>query len=970
MAIAIRLSLIFVHRHSPRIPMIKDIPIETTSPGTLLSCVKDVMIPSSESAGNTADSGRRGRDAPFGRLRGARWLRHFSLCGACHTASSFLAGAPLAASGLCGLNQSILKHLPCRLVPFLCLALLPVVSSAFAQSSGRLEIMQPPAIEEDLALSTDDGMRVIHVTDRLTRMPEAVAALQAYHEAKALGLLPVAKTAAFYEVGSEKDFNVFTNVNADDSHWETRTFTLVEENDIANIWIANDQEGTIGENQLAQIGNYVLSETPEDSWRPDRGIIENNNHIFGDPPAEPNPDGKVDILLFDIVEGDDDCCILGYAHPQDLNPNPNPGEGNASNILYIDLPQGFGRGVLSLAGTITHEYQHVIHFAYRSGSSGELTFVNEGMSEWAELLNGFPPRSIRYLDDPGEIRSRLFNWRGGGTVAQVQNDYQRAGLFTTYIADRIGPEATGSIVRAKCPSGANYCPIGSWLTGVSGYDLILKDHNLTTADIVADFHTANFVNDAGVDAKYAYKSSYRQGVKAVSTAAVDTQVEAAPWEATVNVSSGAAEYLTWEGVTNLTLEIKDFEDTGGGGGSGGTGARIAGGGGYAKTAGASNRSNLSLRLLTETATGAKQLVDLDPDTQTHPVSGGYARVTLIIANTRASESSSLPSIKLDITGNWGGAAFEVATVAYETGKNEDRVFLAGNAEDIMAQRYDVPADSRLAAVFAAPVYDNQYFNATAPVGAPRDFTLKVWDVGDDGFPGDELYSLDVDENPDASHIAFGTPPAPSTYSFLRVDLPADEEALSTLPDRVFIGLANKGIDINYLSPTLAQSTVEDTLAYLYSEIGDGPDAPQWRALATLRLCRKEGGGCDPNNDEDEWLSLAKQVFPIRARFLTPLGGPTSTDDPAELPSDVRLAQNYPNPFNPATSISWTQPVSDRVRLSVYNLLGQNMATLADGLHPAGEHEVQLDASGWASGVYVYVLETGAHMLSRHMVLLK
>ncbi|MXW65127.1 MAG: T9SS type A sorting domain-containing protein, partial [Bacteroidetes bacterium SB0662_bin_6] len=83
-----------------------------------------------------------------------------------------------------------------------------------------------------------------------------------------------------------------------------------------------------------------------------------------------------------------------------------------------------------------------------------------------------------------------------------------------------------------------------------------------------------------------------------------------------------------------------------------------------------------------------------------------------------------------------------------------------------------------------------------------------------------------------------------------------------------------------------------------------------------------------------------------------------------------LGQNYPNPFNPGTSISWMQPVSGQVRLSVYNLLGQNMATLVDGLRPAGEHEVRLDASGWPGGMYVYVLETGTHTLTRHMVLLK
>ena len=66
------------------------------------------MIVSLKSAENTADS-HCGRDAPFGRLRGARWLCHSSLCGAYHIASSFLASAPLAASELRGFDQSILN---------------------------------------------------------------------------------------------------------------------------------------------------------------------------------------------------------------------------------------------------------------------------------------------------------------------------------------------------------------------------------------------------------------------------------------------------------------------------------------------------------------------------------------------------------------------------------------------------------------------------------------------------------------------------------------------------------------------------------------------------------------------------------------------------------------------------------------------------------------------------------------------
>ncbi len=97
--------------------------------------------------------------------------------------------------------------------------------------------------------------------------------------------------------------------------------------------------------------------------------------------------------------------------------------------------------------------------------------------------------------------------------------------------------------------------------------------------------------------------------------------------------------------------------------------------------------------------------------------------------------------------------------------------------------------------------------------------------------------------------------------------------------------------------------------------------------------------------------------------------PTAIED-EELPVALSLAQNYPNPFNPSTFIRWAQPQTGQVRLSVYNMLGQEVATLTDEVRPAGTHEIRLDALGWTSGVYVYVLEAGEQTLTQKMVLLK
>ena len=93
------------------------------------------------------------------------------------------------------------------------------------------------------------------------------------------------------------------------------------------------------------------------------------------------------------------------------------------------------------------------------------------------------------------------------------------------------------------------------------------------------------------------------------------------------------------------------------------------------------------------------------------------------------------------------------------------------------------------------------------------------------------------------------------------------------------------------------------------------------------------------------------------------------------PEKFQLFQNYPNPFNPATMISYQLPTDSRVSLKIFNLLGQEVATLVDGQRLAGHHEERWDARGFASGMYVYQLslsdEKGDRQIARKaMVLVK
>jgi hypothetical protein len=103
--------------------------------------------------------------------------------------------------------------------------------------------------------------------------------------------------------------------------------------------------------------------------------------------------------------------------------------------------------------------------------------------------------------------------------------------------------------------------------------------------------------------------------------------------------------------------------------------------------------------------------------------------------------------------------------------------------------------------------------------------------------------------------------------------------------------------------------------------------------------------------------------------ITVSGGTGIAVDKA-LPRRYELAQNFPNPFNPTTTISFEVPVTGQVKLSVYNLLGKEVATLINGRVSAGSHQVIFDASNLQSGIYYYRLESGDFVATKKLLLLK
>ena len=126
-----------------------------------------------------------------------------------------------------------------------------------------------------------------------------------------------------------------------------------------------------------------------------------------------------------------------------------------------------------------------------------------------------------------------------------------------------------------------------------------------------------------------------------------------------------------------------------------------------------------------------------------------------------------------------------------------------------------------------------------------------------------------------------------------------------------------------------------------------------------------------NNVNNQWWNTPAQWATVAmvGRDLVVASSIETID--TEVPQRYSLDQNYPNPFNPNTTIRFALSQPDAVRLTVYDLLGREVATLVNGEQlTAGTHEFSFDASELASGLYMYRLETNAFTQTRQMMLLK
>ena len=179
----------------------------------------------------------------------------------------------------------------------------------------------------------------------------------------------------------------------------------------------------------------------------------------------------------------------------------------------------------------------------------------------------------------------------------------------------------------------------------------------------------------------------------------------------------------------------------------------------------------------------------------------------------------------------------------------------------------------------------------------------------------------------------------------------------------------------------------------WTPITGGLNSPTISAIEPLRygetICATAAGGVFRLDlDGVQWepigeglpqvrvLSLASdergRAYAATSRGLFRSVSPVSSiaEPSSEQPSVVQLFQNYPNPFNPLTTIRYSLPSRSPVTLTVFNTLGQHVATLVQVEQGVGYFEAVFDASGLASGVYLYRLQAGKTVQTRSMICIR
>jgi hypothetical protein len=270
-------------------------------------------------------------------------------------------------------------------------------------------------------------------------------------------------------------------------------------------------------------------------------------------------------------------------------------------------------------------------------------------------------------------------------------------------------------------------------------------------------------------------------------------------------------------------------------------------------------------------------------------------------------------------------------------------------------------------------------SASASAGLPSDKILRL-------VSGDMVDSAGTAQSWEFRYTCGGSPGGYRVrlQSFMREIQPMDPSELYwVVQAREFV---NPG---QAVSPATVMTNVENAggRAFRRLQLGDSLTFDSYATAGDLRYTQFGSMVSDPSKNywgvsysfgrdvNHNWITRYMKNFLVdfsTGAVLTITGVDQAPE--SGIPERFDLSQNFPNPFNPTTEFTFSLPTASRVNIAVYNVLGQQVATIVDGMMGAGTQRMRFDASALSSGVYIYTMHatggTSSFVSSKKMLVVK